>query len=60
MTADLDCPYCGETVALPLDPDQPATTLIEDCPVCCRPIQVCINIDASGAPAISAACREDE
>ncbi len=34
------CPYCWETISMLLDSSVPNTTYIEDCEVCCRPIQV--------------------
>ncbi len=54
------CPYCAEIIELPLDPDQPASTLIEDCPVCCRPMQVRIHINDYGEPTIAAIFRDDD
>lgn len=34
------CPYCGEPIELTVDPSVEASAYVEDCPVCCRPIQV--------------------
>jgi hypothetical protein len=34
------CPYCGEQISMVLDPAGPSQTYIEDCEVCCRPIQI--------------------
>lgn len=36
----ISCPYCGETITLLLDLSVPEQELIEDCRVCCQPIQV--------------------
>jgi len=33
------CPYCGEPVAPPLEETQSGQEWIEDCSVCCQPIQ---------------------
>lgn len=33
------CPYCGETIELLGDASVDAQTYIEDCGVCCRPIE---------------------
>jgi hypothetical protein len=38
--ADVDCPYCGETVTLLLDLSEESTSYVEDCSVCCRPMVV--------------------
>jgi hypothetical protein len=36
-----DCPYCGEPISMLLDLSvQDTQTYVEDCEVCCRPIQV--------------------
>ena len=35
----VDCPYCGETVDIYLEPDVRGT-LIQDCEVCCNPWKV--------------------
>lgn len=35
-----DCPYCGEEISFVLDLSVAEQTYIEDCEVCCNPIQV--------------------
>jgi hypothetical protein len=35
-----DCPYCGEEISMVLDTSVSAQTYIEDCEVCCRPIEI--------------------
>ncbi|HYR83270.1 MAG TPA: CPXCG motif-containing cysteine-rich protein [Terriglobia bacterium] len=34
------CPYCAETISMVLDTSVSSQTYIEDCEVCCRPIQI--------------------
>ena len=34
------CPYCGERISMVLDTSVVRQTYIEDCEVCCRPIEV--------------------
>lgn len=34
------CPYCWEEISMILDPSVPRQTYIEDCEVCCNPIEV--------------------
>lgn len=41
----LTCPYCFETISMLLDPSEGSQTYIEDCEVCCRPIQVRYEAD---------------
>jgi uncharacterized protein (UPF0212 family) len=38
------CPHCGETIELTLDLSVPSQSYIEDCPVCCRPIEVTYEV----------------
>jgi len=34
------CPYCWEEISMLLDPSVSSQTYIEDCEVCCNPIEV--------------------
>mgnify|MGYP001469308234 CR=1 FL=1 len=34
------CPYCGEEISMVLDLSVPRQTYVEDCEVCCRPIEI--------------------
>ncbi len=34
------CPYCGETISMVLDTSVKGQTYVEDCEVCCRPVEV--------------------
>jgi hypothetical protein len=34
------CPYCSERISMVLDASVRRQTYIEDCEVCCRPIEV--------------------
>ncbi len=55
MNAEVSCPYCGETIALALDPG--GGTLqeyVEDCHVCCRALRVRVHYDATGRAAVLA------
>lgn len=42
---DYQCPYCGEPVEALLDISGGDQQYIEDCPVCCRPIQFELQTD---------------
>lgn len=39
------CPYCGELIDTLVDTSQGNQHTIEDCRVCCRPIELEININ---------------
>jgi hypothetical protein len=56
---DIDCPYCGETIVLLVDDSAGDQQYIEDCQVCCRPIQVAVALDADGAPSVSVRAEDD-
>ena len=34
------CPYCWERISMLLDPDMSEERYVEDCQVCCNPIQI--------------------
>lgn len=34
------CPYCFETISMLLDPSTSIQHYIEDCEVCCNPIEI--------------------
>jgi len=34
------CPYCWERISMVLDPQEEESDYIEDCQVCCRPIEI--------------------
>jgi hypothetical protein len=43
VETEIVCPHCGEQFALEIDTSQPDQSLIEDCTVCCRPINLLIR-----------------
>jgi len=40
-----ECPYCGEPISMVLDLSVPEQAYVEDCEVCCRPIEVHVTAD---------------
>jgi transcription elongation factor Elf1 len=34
------CPYCWQTISVVLDLSVPEQTYVEDCEVCCQPIEI--------------------
>ena len=42
------CPYCGEIIELVIDCSIDQQNYIEDCEVCCCPIDVDVSIDFDG------------
>lgn len=47
------CPYCGEPITLLIDCSIAEQRYIEDCEVCCRPMNVSVAITAEGLPQVS-------
>jgi len=39
------CPYCGESIEIVVDESAGDAAYVEDCPVCCRPMQVGVEVD---------------
>ncbi|HJY38014.1 MAG TPA: CPXCG motif-containing cysteine-rich protein [Steroidobacteraceae bacterium] len=44
-TAEVACPYCGETITLLLDLSVEEQSYIEDCSVCCQPMNVSYRVE---------------
>lgn len=42
------CPYCGESIEILLDCSVPRQQYIEDCQVCCRPIEIRCEVTDDG------------
>ena len=58
--AVVTCPYCGEEFETGVDVSAGSTRYIEDCAVCCKPIEMHVQVDAQGALAAVDARRADE
>ena len=43
VEADIVCPHCGEVFPLNIDTFALEQSFIEDCTVCCRPIQLTVR-----------------
>ena len=39
------CPYCGEAIELEVDTSAGEQSYIEDCSVCCRPIELSLRLE---------------
>lgn len=42
---EIVCPHCGEAYPTNIDTSQGAHTTIEDCAVCCAPIQLAVECE---------------
>jgi hypothetical protein len=49
LLVNIDCPYCGESYGLLLDLSAGSGSIIEDCQVCCQPIELRVSVDEDGS-----------
>jgi transcription elongation factor Elf1 len=40
-----DCPHCGEAISMVLDLSAGSQRYIEDCEVCCNPIEIIFQVE---------------
>jgi hypothetical protein len=45
----VQCPYCGESFEISADVSAGAFSYVEDCQVCCQPIELAGEVDDAGA-----------
>jgi Cysteine-rich CPXCG len=43
IETEITCPHCGESFPLQVDTSQPEQSLVEDCTVCCQPINLIVR-----------------
>lgn len=48
MLTPVDCPYCGERFTTVIEPGDGSQDYIEDCQVCCQPIEVHVEVGFDG------------
>lgn len=51
-TAHVQCPACGEKIELLIDCSVARQEYVEDCEVCCRPMNVAVSVDRAGFPGV--------
>jgi len=47
-TIAIQCPYCGESYETVVDLSAGSQRYIEDCAVCCRPIEITLQVGDDG------------
>ena len=55
----IQCPYCGEPFETQVDASAGSTSYIEDCQVCCQPIEISLEVADDGSLASVNAQRSD-
>lgn len=53
------CPYCGEQISMLLDLSVGHQQYVEDCEVCCRPIEIRVAAEAGEEAAFSASTMDE-
>lgn len=41
------CPYCWQSISVLLDPSVAEQTFVEDCEVCCQPIEITVTFESN-------------
>jgi len=57
LERDILCPYCNERITILIDPSIDEQHYIEDCQVCCRPIEIDAAFDLEGE--LTVRCRHE-
>jgi hypothetical protein len=55
----IECPYCGERFETLLDTSAGSACYVEDCHVCCRPIEFNLEVDNAGVLVALSTLRSD-
>jgi len=55
----INCPYCGEPITILLDGSIEEQQYIEDCQVCCRPMDIHVSVAADGSCQVEARDEND-
>ena len=50
---EIRCPYCAESITVFVDPSQAEQSYVEDCTVCCRPIEIRATCDPDSGELLS-------
>jgi len=58
-SAHLHCPYCGKSLEITVDDSAGQQDGIEDCQVCCTPMQFRIRVNAEGRAHIDVRSEDD-
>jgi hypothetical protein len=54
----IHCPYCGESFETTVDLSAGSQQYVEDCAICCRPIEIALRVGEDGE-LIEVATRTD-
>jgi hypothetical protein len=54
VEAHITCPHCGEVFPLQIDTSEPEQSLIEDCSICCRPMNLTVRCQPGAVDSVTA------
>ncbi len=57
---EVQCPYCGESFETVIDLSAGSAAYVEDCQVCCQPIEFRVEVDHDGTLKALVAARGEE
>lgn len=49
------CPFCAEPITIVADFSAGSQVYVEDCPVCCQPMEVAVGVVPDGAHSVQVA-----
>ena len=52
------CPFCAEPITLVVDYSAGSQAYIEDCQVCCQPMEVTVAVDPDGHRSLRVTCAD--
>jgi hypothetical protein len=55
----VQCPYCWESFILLVDGSVESQEYVEDCEVCCRPIDFVVEVDEPGDVTVTAHSQDE-
>ena len=55
----VQCPYCWQGITLLIDASVESQAYVEDCEVCCRPIDFDIEVDDEGQARVQARSQQE-
>ena len=55
----VQCPYCWEEITLLIDASIEMQEYVEDCEVCCRPIDFSVEVDDQGQAKVDARLQHE-
>jgi Cysteine-rich CPXCG len=55
----VQCPYCGESFETQVDTSSGSARYVEDCQICCQPIEFSLEVDHTGVIQALSTVRSD-